>query len=72
MDQQEKLKKMDALRRQCDTCKLGNKKITSHSGCDIRKQLIMDKSDLSWDRSDVFLYLDGSCKLYEPKEGVKN
>lgn len=59
---------IDALRRQCDQCKLGAKPIGPKSGCEVRKKLVIDQSDVAWKNKHLFFDDKGMCKMAQPKK----
>jgi len=62
------IRRAEKLKKQCEKCKLGNKRIGPKSGCDIRKVLVIRPYSAAWDQSELFLNPDGSCKRIEYKE----
>jgi len=56
----------DMLRRQCETCKIGDK-MGPKSGCEIRKKLIIDDSQVAWKNKHLFFDDKGKCKMYKEK-----
>lgn len=61
-------KSIDALKRQCDKCKIGKKKIGPKSGCDLRKKLIIEQSEIAWEHKKLFLNDKDKCTMFQPKE----
>lgn len=59
---------IDALSRQCKECKLGQKPIGPKSGCDVRKKLVVDGSEIGWKAKHLFLREDGTCKMFQPRK----
>ena len=60
---------VDALRRQCDECELGKKPIGPKSGCDVRKKLVIDQSEVAWKHKHLFFNNHGRCKMFRMKRG---
>lgn len=60
---------IDALKKQCAECKHGLKEIGPRSGCEVRKKLTIDQSDVAW--RNKYLFFDGDkCKMFvEIKRG---
>ena len=58
---------IDALRRQCEECKLGKKPIGPKSGCEVRKKLIIDQSPVAWKHKHLFFDNKGKCKMFQEK-----
>jgi len=62
----ERAREQDALKEQCDRCKLGGK-IGPRSGCEIRKKLIVDQNKAAWKHKHLFLTESGKCKMFQEK-----
>lgn len=58
---------LDSLRAQCETCALGKKAIGPRSGCDLRKKLIIDKSEVAWKHKHLFFDSHGKCKMWKER-----
>lgn len=65
MDPEKLARNVDKLKEQCEECKLGKKPIGPKSGCDIRKKLVIDQSEVAWKHKHLFLK-DGNCKMFQP------
>lgn len=59
---------IDALRKQCEECKLGKKEIGPKSGCEVRKKLVIDQNDVAWKHKHLFFDRSGKCKMFQPKK----
>ena len=59
---------VDMLRRQCSECKLGAKDITPRGGCEVRKKLVIDQSEVAWSHKQLFFDDRGKCKMFQEKE----
>lgn len=59
-------KEVDALKEQCDTCKL-YKKDNKHGGCEVRWKLVSQDSDVAWKKKTLFLDRNGNCKMYQKR-----
>ena len=59
---------IDALTRQCRTCKFNGFTDTLRSRCDVKKKLVIDDNDVAWKHKHLFLNNDGSCKMYKEKK----
>jgi len=58
-------REVDALKAQCDKCKLWKPK-TPTKDCAIRKKLITDDSEIGWKHRHLFL--NGlKCKMFQEK-----
>jgi len=57
----------DALRKQCETCKL-NKDIGPRSGCEVKKKLVIDDSSVAWRNKYLFFDDENRCKMYSEKK----
>lgn len=68
MEAVERADAVDALRRQCEECKLGDKDIGPRSGCEVRKKLVIDQSDVAWKHKHLFFDRAGKCKMFIPKK----
>lgn len=62
------MKDVYALKEQCDTCKLGKKEIGPRSGCDVKKKLVIDRSEVAWKHKHLFFKQNGECKMRQPIE----
>jgi len=56
-----------ALKEQCDGCKLGTKPIGPRSGCEVKKKLVVDKSEVAWKHKHLFFDSYGNCKMFKPR-----
>lgn len=59
-------RELDALRQQCDICKL-NKPKTPTKDCDIKIKLVINDSKVGWKHKHLFLHTDGHCKMFKQK-----
>lgn len=59
---------IDALRKQCEKCKLGAKDIGPKSGCDVRYKLVMEQSEVAWKHKHLFFDSNGRCKMFQRKK----
>ena len=59
---------VDALLRQCKTCKFDGFTTAGNSRCDVKKKLVIDDNDVAWKHKHLFFNKDGSCKLYQVKK----
>lgn len=60
-------RKVDNLQRQCEKCMLGKKPIGPKSGCEVRKKLVVDQSEVAWKHEHLFIK-DGNCKMFHPEK----
>ena len=58
-------REVDALKAQCETCKLWKPK-TPTKDCDIRRKLVKDDSPVAWKHRHLFL-TGNKCKMYQVK-----
>lgn len=65
---EQKADAIDALRKQCDECKLGKKPIGPKSGCEVRKKLVIDQSEVAWKNKHLFFDNKGTCKIFKPRK----
>lgn len=66
IEKEQRADDIDALRRQCEECKLGKKPIGPKSGCEIRKKLTIDQSEVAWKNKHLFFDDKGRCKMFRP------
>ena len=64
MNPELKAELVEQLRRQCKECKLGQKPIGPKSGCEVRKKLVIDQSDVAWKNKYLFFDDKGQCKMF--------
>lgn len=68
MDPEKLARNVDRLKEQCEECKLGKKDIGPRSGCEIRKKLVIDQSEVAWKHKHLFFDGNGKCKMFQPKK----
>ena len=68
MEAEKRADAIDALRKQCEECKLGSKPIGPKSGCEVRKKLVIDQSEVAWKNKHLFFDANGNCKMLQKKE----
>ena len=57
---------VDALKAQCDVCKL-NKPKTPTKDCAVRIKLVVNDSEVGWKHKHLFLANNGRCKMFQEK-----
>lgn len=63
-------REIDALREQCDKCKLWRPS-TPTKDCAVREKLVRKDSEVAWKNKHLFLHANGRCKMHQPKETKK-
>lgn len=72
MDPEKLARNVDNLKKQCEECKLGKKDIGPRSGCEVRKKLVIDQSEVAWKHKHLFFDDKGKCKMFKPvKAGIR-
>lgn len=66
IEREQRADDIDALRRQCEECKLGKKDVGPKSGCEVRKKLVIDQSEVAWKHKHLFFDKGGKCKMFQP------
>ena len=67
VNEERKARMVDALKEQCSECKLGLKPVGPKSGCEVRKKLVIDQSDVAWKNKHMFFDGGGTCKMFKQK-----
>lgn len=63
--------KADKLDEQCKRCKLGDVKIGPKSGCEIRKKLVIDRSEVAWKHEHLFFDNKRRCKMFKENKLIQ-
>lgn len=63
-------REVDALKEQCDKCKLW-KPNTPTKDCAVREKLVKKDSEVAWKNRHLFLSNNGRCKMFQAKETKK-
>ena len=63
-------REVDALREQCDKCKL-YRPSTPTKDCDVRRKLVKEDSEIAWKHKHLFMHSNGHCKMFKIKETKK-
>mgnify|MGYP006988837256 CR=1 FL=1 len=60
------IREIDALKAQCDICKLWKPK-TPTKDCAVREKLVQKDSEIGWKNKHLFLNTNGRCKMFQEK-----